>query len=108
LAINQKWGNINSSINYRNFFHDWKLNNLSLSLNVDVRITGGLSFYGYSFGALVRDQVYLPREGATEEEIFTRRREIASSYRFFSGFGISYRFGSKLNNFVNPRFNESN
>jgi hypothetical protein len=108
LSLNQKWGNINTSISYRNYFSDWKLNNLGINLNVNVRISGGLSFYAYSFGGLIRDQVYLPKGGATEQEILTRRRQLASAYNFYSGFGFNFRFGSKLNNFVNPRFEGSN
>ncbi len=108
LSLNQKWGNINTSISYRNYFSDWKLNNLGINLNVNVRISGGLSFYAYSFGGLIRDQIYLPKGGATEQEILTRRRQLASAYNFYTGFGFNFRFGSKLNNFVNPRFESSN
>ncbi len=70
LSLNQKWGNINSSVSYRNYFSDWTLNNLGIYLNVEVRITGGLSFYGYTFGGLTRDQIYLAKGGATEQEIW--------------------------------------
>ena len=108
LSLNQKWGNINSGLSYRNYFSDWKLNNLGINLNVNVRVTGGLTVYVYSFGGLTRDQIYLPKGGATEQEILTRRRQIASGYDFYSGFGFNFRFGSKLNNFVNPRFDSQN
>jgi hypothetical protein len=75
-----------------------------MNLDMNVRISGGLSFNVYAYSELVRDQIYLPKGGATEQEILTRRRQLASSYNFYSGFGFNYRFGSKLNNFVNPRF----
>ena len=104
LSLNQKWGSISSTVSYRNYFSNWKLNNLSVNLDVNVRISGGLSFYVYTYSGLVRDQIYLPKGNATEQEILTRRRQLASSYNFYSGFGFNYRFGSKLNNFVNPRF----
>jgi len=71
---------------------------------VDIRITGGLSFNIYTSAELIHDQLFLPKEGATPQEVLTRRRQLASGYRLFTFFGISYRFGSKLNNFVNPRF----
>ncbi|MEP7373085.1 MAG: hypothetical protein ABI675_06805 [Chitinophagaceae bacterium] len=48
--------------------------------------------------------MYLPKEGATPQEVLTRRRQLASGYAFSTNFGINYRFGSKLNNFVNLRF----
>ncbi len=108
LTLTKKWGNVSSGFLYSNFLHRWKLNSLGIHLNVNVRITGGLSFYVYSFGGLVHDQVNLPKSGATEEEVLTRRRQLESSYNFQSGFGINYRFGSRLNNFVNPRFTGGN
>ncbi|HYM93236.1 MAG TPA: hypothetical protein VET23_03800, partial [Chitinophagaceae bacterium] len=89
---------------YNNYFKDWGLNSLGVNLSVNIRITGGLSFYIYSSGGLVHDQVYLPKSGATEQEVLTRLREQRTSYNIQNRFGISYRFGSKLNNFVNPRF----
>ena len=107
LSVKQKWGSLNTQVEYSNFLHDFKQNNLSINLNVEVRITGGLSVYGYTFAGLVHDQVYLPKGGASELEILTRRRQLASQYNFSSGFGLSYRFGSKLNNFVNPRFDDA-
>lgn len=108
ITLNKKWGSFNSGINYSNYFHNWQLNNLSINLNLNVRITGGLSVYMYSFAGLIHDQVYLPKGGATEQEILTRRRQLESSYNVFTGFGINYRFGSKINNFVNPRFKGGN
>ena len=107
LSLNKKWGTLNAGVSYSNFFHNWKLNNLSGNMQVDVRITGSLSFFVYSFSALVHDQVYIPKSGATEQEVLTRLRQLETSYTFQTGFGINYRFGSKLNNFVNPRFKGS-
>jgi hypothetical protein len=104
LSIKQKWGSVNSSIAYSNYFKDWRLNNFSSNLDVSVRITGGLSFYIFSKGGLIHDQIYLVKGDATEQEILTKRRELASSYNFYSGAGLNFRFGSILNNFVNPRF----
>ena len=103
LSFNQKWGTFSTGINYLSYFHDLKVNNFNVSLNADVRITGGLSFYMYAFGGLVHDQVYLPKGNASINDVLARRRQLASDFNFFTGFGISYRFGSILNNFVNPR-----
>lgn len=104
ISFNQKWGNISSGIDYHNFFHDWSLNNFGLFYNIDIRITGGLSVFTFFRGEIVHDQIYLPKGGATEQEVLTRRRQLESSYNYFTRIGINYRFGSNLNNFVNPRF----
>jgi len=104
LSLNQKWGTIRLGTEYHNYFHNWKYLNLEANVELEIRITGGLSFSIYSSGSLIRDQLFLPKEGATAQEVLTRRRQLASGYSFFTYFGISYRFGSKLNNFVNPRF----
>src|SRR2546421_5956907 len=104
LTFNQKWGTINLSANAHSYFNHPKYYNIGLGGGVNVRITGGLSFNVFVFGSYQRDQIYLPKGEATEQEVLTRQRQLATNYTYFTFFGISYRFGSKLNNFVNPRF----
>ncbi len=105
-SINQKWGTVRGSLYYNNFFHNWKLYSLDLNLEVDVRITGNLNLWFYMFGGLTRNQVFIPNEGASIKDVLARRRQLASGYNFGTWFGLTYRFGSMLNNFVNPRFSE--
>lgn len=105
LSFTQKWGSSSVGINYHNYFlNNWKYYNLNLNGSVNVRITGGLSFNAGVFAGLTRDQLFLSGKDATQQDILIRRRQLASGYNYFTFFGISYRFGSKLNNFVNPRF----
>ena len=104
LSVNQKWGTVSIGTEYHNFLHNWKYFNLGINGEFDIRITGGLSFNIYTSAELTRDQLHLPKGGATQQEVLTRQRQLASGYNFFTHFGINYRFGSKLNNFVNPRF----
>jgi hypothetical protein len=106
LSLNQKWGSVSAGITYRNFFTNWKFYNISFNTFVDVRLTGNLSFNVYAFPSIVRDQVFLPKGDASTDDILSRRRQLQTNYNFFMGFGITYRFGSILNNFVNPRFNQ--
>lgn len=107
LSLNQKWGHSYAGISYHNYFHNWSLFNLGVDVYTNVRITGGLSFYILAFGGLTRNQVFLVKGNATSEEVLARRRQLASGYNYFTSIGISYRFGSKLNNVVNPRFDRS-
>ena len=105
LTYNQKWGTINLFGSYHSFWTNLSQYNLTLGGGASVRITGGLSFNIFVFGNYLRDQIYLPKGSATFQDILTRQRQLATNYSVFSFFGINYRFGSKLNNFVNPRFN---
>jgi hypothetical protein len=104
LTLNKKWGTFFAGINYRNYFHNWKLNSMGLNINTDVRITGGLSFFVNANASLVHNQISLVKGDVTEQEVLTRKRQLASSYNYYTSFGLNYRFGSILNNFVNPRF----
>ena len=106
FAFNQKWGTVSFGAKYHNYFHNWKLYKIGFNSQVDIRVTGGLSFNIYTSAELTRDQIFLPKGGPTPQEVLTRRRQLASGYNFYTFFGINYRFGSKLNNFVNPRFDD--
>ena len=91
-------------LKYQHFFHDLDLDNLSFGTEIEIQITGGLSLDIFLFGALVHDQIYLVKGDASAEDVLTRQRELASSFEFEAFVGLNYRFGSKINNFVNPRF----
>lgn len=105
LTYNQKWGTVNLFSSYHSFLTNLQRFNLSLGGGVSVRVSGGLSFNVFIFGNYLRDQIYLPKGQASFQDILTRQRQLATNFSLFSFFGINYRFGSKLNNFVNPRFN---
>ncbi len=67
-----------------------------------------LSFWGLEFDlfgsiARVRDQIYLPAEEASPEEVLTEQQERGTEFRARLHVGLSFRFGSKFNNVVNPR-----
>ena len=104
LSFKQKWGTSEFGIEYHNYFHNWKFFSLGMHVELDIRITGGLSFNIFTFAELTRDQLFLPKETADLQEVLSRRRQLATGYNIFTHFGLNYRFGSKLNNFVNPRF----
>ncbi|MDA0194984.1 MAG: hypothetical protein O2887_06545 [Bacteroidetes bacterium] len=102
--FNQKWGNVGVQMKYQHYFHDFGFNRLSFESNIEVRITGGLSLDLYLYGARSHDQIYLPLGDADAQEVLTRQRALASNFDFSMFFGLNYRFGSNINNFINPRF----
>ncbi|MCW3074453.1 MAG: hypothetical protein JWP69_1522 [Flaviaesturariibacter sp.] len=109
LSFTQKWGGSSVGISYHNYFVKGTFYyNVGFNGSVNVRITGGLSFRTGLFAGLTRDQITLSGEGVKPADILTRRRQIASNYNYYTFFGINYRFGSKVNNFVNPRFEGNN
>ncbi len=104
MTKNQKWGNLAVGLFGEHFLQNWDFFNLGINAFTNVRITGGLSFFVSAFGGITRDQIFLPKGGASPQQVLARQRQLASGYSYFTSFGINYRFGSKLNNFVNPRF----
>jgi hypothetical protein len=104
LTFNKKWGTFFTGLSYRNYFKAWRLNSMGISVRADVRVTGGLSFFINANGSLVHNQVNLVKGDISEQDVLTRKRQLASTYNYYTGFGLNFRFGSILNNFVNPRF----
>lgn len=77
---------------------------MGLNANSDVRIGSGLSFFANLNANIVHNQIYLVKGNITEQELLTRQRQLGSTFNYYTSFGLAYRFGSILNNFVNPRF----
>ena len=103
----QKWGNIDVSIGYSNYFYDWKKNNLYVQGFLDLRITKGLSINLGGSASLIHDQLGLLKRDIPVDQILLRRQQLATQYSYFASFGLTYTFGSIYNNVVNPRFGNS-
>jgi hypothetical protein len=76
---------------------------ISLNVTTNVRLFKGFEFFVTGNYDRIRDQVYLQKGKASDEEVLVRRRQLATNYQYFAEFGISYSFGSIFNNIVNPR-----
>jgi hypothetical protein len=100
----QKWGSIDVSISWRNYFFDWSKNNLSLNGSVSLRIAKGLSVSMGGGASLVHDQLSLSKKDMNQADVLLKRREQGTQYTYFTYFNLSYTFGSIYNNVVNPRF----
>ncbi len=106
-AFTQPWGNINAGLSYSNYFNDFSKNNLGLNAQIDIKLFKGLSFNLYGHYSIIHDQLSLPKGNASRDDVLTQRRQISSSYNYYTSMGLQYRFGSKYNNVVNPRFSNS-
>jgi hypothetical protein len=104
LATVQTWGSLNASLTGSHYFHDPSKLRLSAEAWFDVRLLGGLSLNFYGYAAMIRDQLSLPKQGASPTQILLQQQQLATDYSYYSSIGLSYRFGSIYNNVVNTRF----
>jgi hypothetical protein len=103
-STRQQWGNVNFGVQASQYLHDTSFYNVNFNGNMSVNIVRGLSFnFGANY-AVVRDQLSLAKEDLTPEEVLLQQQQLATSYRYFGNFGLSYRFGSAVQNVVNTRF----
>ena len=100
----QPWGAANASATASQYLSDLTKMSLGVSGNLDFRVFRGLSLGIHASVSFIRDQLYLPKAGATDQEILLNLRQLATSYSYYSAIGFSYTFGSIYNNVVNPRF----
>lgn len=103
-SFTKTWGTINLGAFWSNYLHNFSIYNLEIGGSVSWNIFKGFRFSIGGNYELIRDQISLPKEGASRDDLLTRRRLIATSYQFFGGVGFSYTFGSIYNSQVNPTF----
>lgn len=103
----QPWGSINWSLFGSQYLHNTRFNSYGTSGFIDLRIAKGLSINVGGNYSRVNDQLYLARGTLSDNEIIARQQALATNYRFFTNFGLSYTFGSIYNTVVNPRFGGS-
>ncbi|MBI4477287.1 MAG: hypothetical protein HY654_08955 [Acidobacteria bacterium] len=104
LDQRQPWGSLDAGIEWSQYLHDASKYRLEFDGELSLRIVRGLSIDVEAFASRQRDQLALPRRGATSEEVLLRLRELHSGYEFRFSVGLRYSFGSLFNNVVNPRF----
>lgn len=104
VSATQPWGSVAGFVEGSMYLDDLSKRHLQLYNTINARLFKGFSFNMFGSITLLRDQLYLPRGGATEEEILLQRKALSTSYSYFAGIGLSYTFGSIFNNVVNPRF----
>lgn len=105
IAARQRWGTLNGSFEAVSFVPELDQNHVSGFGNVNLNLVRGLSLTLNGSVSWIKDQLYLPLEEATTEEILVQQRQLATTYRYQLFFGVSYTFGSIYSSVVNPRFN---
>lgn len=103
LRFRQSWGDIFTTLQASSFLHDMSKNRVELDNWVAVRLYEGLALRFSANFDLVSDQINLPEGDTSVEDILLQQRQIATDFAASTGLGLSYTFGSTLNNIVNTR-----
>ncbi len=101
--LDQPWGNARVELRASQFMDDTSLYRLQLNSSIDFRVTRGFSINLWGRAALVRDQIYLPAGGSTDEDVLLGRRALDTGFETRVGVSMRYRFGSIYNSAVNVR-----
>ncbi len=118
FSMNQKWGDIYFSSGWHNYLNNFKLEGkkingydiygLWLHGGLSVQLVKGLSISMSAYANFTKGVLpNIPRKEFTRDDLITNSRVYPSSKEYYLYCGINYRFGSKVNNVVNPRFNGS-
>ena len=102
-AVQQPWGEIHGSLNGVQYLHDLRVHRLTAFLNFEYRLFRGFNLDVNAEISRIKDQFYLSGEGIDPDDILLRRRQRETDFRYELSLGLSYRFGSKFANVVNPR-----
>jgi len=105
-AVNQvqPWGRMRLSLTGSQYLHDIDLYRVALNGSVSMRLFRGFSVNVGGSYAWIRDQLFLPTGGASQEDVLLRQRQLQTNFNYATVVGFSYQFGSIFNNVVNPRF----
>ena len=101
--MQEPWGNLDLRFDASQYVPDGYKYRLAIDGDADIRLFKGFSLSLSGSTSRIRNQIYLPAEGATDEEVLLRLRQIATGYDYYFSVGFSYTFGSVFNNAVNAR-----
>ena len=104
LDQREPWGTLQAQFEVEQYLPKTNQYRINFEGDVNIRILRGLSLSLEGGASRIRDQISLPKRGATSEEVLLRLRRLQSGYEYNFDVGIRYTFGSIFNNIVNPRF----
>ncbi len=104
FALKEPWGSVAMQLSGLAYFHDLSKNHFRGDVELSINVLKGLSVHLNGNYSRIRDQLSLPAEGASKEEVLMELQQLATGYAFSLRMGLSYRFGSVYSNVVNPRF----
>jgi hypothetical protein len=104
LAARQRWGTVGATLEVASLVPDIDKHHMTLFGDLSFNVLGGVSLNLSTSVEAIRDQITLPRDEATAEEVLVNVRQLATTYRYVAFVGVSYTFGSIFSPIVNPRF----
>lgn len=104
LSLRQRWGTVSSGVEAASFIPEMSKNHVTGWGNLNLNLVKGLGLNFYTELTSLRDQVSLAATDASDEEVLVRQRQLATRYRYYFNFGVTYTFGSIYSPIVNPRF----
>jgi hypothetical protein len=104
LSATQPWGSLSFSIEAASYIPKINQNHLSIFGSGDVRLFRGFSFNFFASASAITDQRNLAITSPDLPDVLLQRRQLKTSFQYQAFMGVSYTFGSTLNNVVNPRF----
>lgn len=102
--LKEIWGELDMYLVASNYLHDFNKNRIDFRTRVSFRLSGSFFFSVFLYASYVNDQLYLPSEDATLEDILLNQIELSTQYQYELKFGVRYTFGSIYNSVVNTRF----
>jgi hypothetical protein len=103
-GFRQPWGALMAQSTFTQQLDRRERYRVSFEGNTDVHLFSGFSLSLFGEYSRIRDQISLPKDGASRDEVLLRLQQLATDHSYFVGVGISYSFGSIFNSVVNPRF----
>lgn len=85
------------------FLDDLSQHRVDLFAEVEFRIVRGLTLDLSGSVARIKDQIYVPREDISDENVLLRRRQLGTDFEASIDVSLSFSFGFIFNNVVNPR-----
>jgi len=71
---------------------------------MNIKLATGLFFNVSGNVSLINNQLSIAKIALTPEQIVLHQKEILSNYSYGVNIGITYVFGARFNNVVNPRY----
>ncbi len=107
-SFTKPWGTMNFGCFFKYYLSDLRQNSLYLGTGVEWSVFKGLNLSLSGSYQFIHDQISLPKDDVTLEDLLTQRRLIFSNFDFDIYIGLSYTFGSIYSPQVSPFFRDFN